>query len=72
MRPFVRDNQSVHWDPLLVGVVIGTMMFAAESLGEIAYLPLYAFLAVEFVRRRLWRRRRSKARLGATRSKGSR
>jgi hypothetical protein len=55
----------------MIVVVIGNMMLAAETLGEIAYVPLYAFLAIEFVRERLWRRRRSKALPGATRSTGN-
>jgi len=72
MKAFVRDSQRDSWDALLIVVVIGTMMSAAETLGEIAYLPLYAFLAIEFARERLRRRQRSKALLGGARSKGSR
>ena len=72
MKSFVREHQRDRWDPLLIGVVIGTMMFAAETLGEIAYLPVYAFLAIEFARRRLWRRQSSKALLGGARSRGNR
>lgn len=56
MKSFVRDIQKHEWDSLSIGIVIGMMMFAAETLGEIAYLPLYAFLAIEFARRRLRRR----------------
>jgi hypothetical protein len=47
MRSFVRGSQNDHWDRVLIGIAIGTMMFAVETLGEIAYLPLYAFLAIE-------------------------
>jgi hypothetical protein len=56
MKFFVRDPQESGWDPLAIVVVIGAMMFAAEALGEIAYLPLYGFLAIEWTRRRLRRR----------------
>ena len=56
----------------MIVVPIGTMMFAAEALGEIAYLPLYVFLAIGVVRGRLRRRERSKALLGAARNTGSR
>ncbi len=35
----------------MLGIVIGTMMFAAETFGEIAYLPVYAFLALELAKR---------------------
>jgi hypothetical protein len=72
MKFFVRESERDSWDALRIVVVIGTMMFAAETVGEIAYLPLYAFLAIEFVRSRLWRRRNPRALLGADRSKGSR
>jgi hypothetical protein len=50
---------------------IGTMMLAAEQLGEIAYLPLYAFLAIEWAKG--WRRRRgrSKALPGGARNTGN-
>jgi hypothetical protein len=72
MKSFVRENQGDSRDPLLIVALIGTMMFAAEELGEIAYLPLYAFLAIEWTRRYMRRRQRSKALLGEARSKGNR
>lgn len=71
MKSFVRERQRGPWDALLIVVVIGNMMLAAETFGEIAYLPLYAFLAIEFVRGRLWRRRSSKELPDGARSKGS-
>jgi hypothetical protein len=72
MKSFVRDSERNGWDALRIVVIIGTMMFAAETLGEIAYLPLYGFLAIEFTRKHLLRRQRSKALLGGDRSTGSR
>ncbi|HEV2789845.1 MAG TPA: hypothetical protein VGV69_00925 [Solirubrobacterales bacterium] len=57
---------------MLIATVIGTMMIAAEELGEIAYLPLYVFLAIEFAKGRLRRRRKAKALLGGARNMGSR
>jgi hypothetical protein len=57
MRSFVREIHADLRDSLAIAAIIGTMMFAAEALGEIAYVPLYAFLAIEFTRRRLRRRR---------------
>ncbi|HEX5983506.1 MAG TPA: hypothetical protein VFY69_04800 [Solirubrobacterales bacterium] len=57
MKSFVRDIREYKWDPLSIGMVIGMMMFAVDTLGEIAYLPLYAFLAFEFAKTRLRRRR---------------
>jgi hypothetical protein len=57
VKSFVREIHEDLRDPLAIAAIIGTMMFAVEALGEIAYLPLYAFLAIEFTRRRLRRRR---------------
>jgi len=71
MKAFVRSKEA-HWDPLAIGIVIGVMMFAAETLGELAYVPLLAFLAIEFARHHPRRWQRAKALLGAGRSKGSR
>lgn len=51
MKSFVRDRNRDSWDLVVLGIVIGTMMFAAETLGEIAYLPVYAFLAFELAKR---------------------
>jgi hypothetical protein len=56
VKAFVRDHQSDNWDRVLIGIAIGTMMVAVETVGEIAYLPLYAFLAIEFAK--VLRRRR--------------
>lgn len=73
MKAFVRSSQNDRWDPVTIAVAMGLMMVAVEKLGEIAYLPLCAFLAIESVKEVLrWRRRRSKALLGADRSTGSR
>jgi hypothetical protein len=72
MKPFVRERQIYREDPLLITAVIGTMMFAAQELGEIAYLPLFAFLAIEWTRGYMRRRERAKALLDAARSRGSR
>lgn len=72
MKAFVRDDKNDPWDPVLLAVVIGNLMFAAETFGEIAYLPVYAILAIEFAKRLRRRRRSSKALLDADRSTGSR
>lgn len=72
MKSFVREIREYKWDALSIGILMGTMMFAAETLGEVAYLPLYAFLAIEFARRLRRRREGSKALLGGARSTGSR
>lgn len=72
MKSFVRGDQRDAGDALVIAAVIGTMMFAAEELGEVAYVPLCAFLAIEFTKDRLQRRQRSKALLGAGRSRDSR
>jgi hypothetical protein len=51
VKAFVRDRNRDSWDPVRLGIFIGTMMFAAETLGEVAYLPVYAFLAFELAKR---------------------
>jgi hypothetical protein len=51
MKAFVRDRRRDSWDPVRLGVFIGTMMYAAETFGEIAYLPVYGFLAFELAKR---------------------
>lgn len=72
MKSFVRNTQNARWDPVTIAIVMGLMMGAAETLGEIAYLPLCVFLAIESAKEfRRWRRG-SKALLDADRSKGSR
>jgi hypothetical protein len=58
MKSFVRESNRNSRDPLLIVAFIGTMMFAAEELGEIAYLPLYAFLVIEWTRGFMRRRQR--------------
>lgn len=72
MKAFVRENKNDPWDPILLAIVIGNLMFAAETFGEIAYVPVYAFLAIEFAKRLRKRRRASRALLGAARNTGSR
>lgn len=57
---------------MTIAVVMGLMMLAAETFGEIAYLPVCAFLAIESAKELLQWRRGSKALLDATRSTGSR
>lgn len=71
MKAFVREDKNA-WDPILLAVVIGNLMFAAETFGEIAYLPVCAFVAVEYAKRLQRRRRSPKALLDADRSTGSR
>ena len=51
MKAFVLEDKNDLWDPILLAIVIGNLMFAAETFGEIAYLPVYAFLAIEFAKR---------------------
>lgn len=73
MKSFVRSGQIDRWDPVTIAVAMGLMMVAVEKLGEIAYLPLCVFLAIESAKELLrWWRRRSKALLDADRSRGSR
>lgn len=74
MKSFVREKQSELRLVLLVGVLIVALMLAAEATNELAYLLVYALLAIQYARK-WWRqsaRKRPKALLGADRSKGSR
>jgi uncharacterized protein (DUF983 family) len=60
MKPFVRD----HGDDTRIAfavVVAGTVVIAGEMVTELAYLPLYAFIAIELVRHGLRRSRKEKA-----------
>ena len=72
MTSFVRNRQRAGWDPVTIAIAMGLMMVAAETLGEIAYLPLCVFLAIESAKEFLRWRQRPKALLDADRSKGSR
>jgi hypothetical protein len=72
MKSFVFNRQRLGSDPVTIAVAMGVMMVAAEKLGEIAYLPLCVFLAIESAKEFVRWRRGSKALLDADRSKGSR
>ena len=72
MKSFVSKREGVRWDPVTIAVAMGLMMIAAETLGEIAYLPLCVFLAIESAKEFSRWRQRSKELLDADRSRGSR
>jgi hypothetical protein len=58
MKAFVRERKKISVDPVILAVATGLMMVAVETLGEIAYLPLCVFLAIESAKEfLLWRRR---------------
>lgn len=75
MKSFVRRiNESDRWLAVVIGVLVVALMLAAEATNELAYLLVLGVLAIQYARE-WWRQiagKRSKALLGAGRSKGSR
>jgi nicotinamide riboside transporter PnuC len=75
MKSFVRKiEESERWLAVVAGVLLIALFLAAEATNELAYLLLYALLAIQYARK-WWREKRwkgSKALLGGVRNKGSR
>jgi hypothetical protein len=75
MKSFVRKlGQSERRMAVAIGLLTVPVFLAAEATNGLAYLPFYAVLAIDCARQglRYLGRKRSKALLGAGRSKGSR
>lgn len=74
MKSFVREIQGEQRCAVLIGVLLIALFLAAEATNELAYLLVYALLAIQYARKwwREKRRGRAKALLDADRSKGSR
>jgi uncharacterized membrane protein len=74
MKAFVLENQSERRLGILAGALLIALFLAAEATNELAYLLIYALMAIQYARK-LWREKRqgsSKALLDAARNKDSR
>jgi len=56
MKPFVREHRD-DLKALMAALVGGVVVIAGETISELAYLPLYAFIAIALVWQRLRRPR---------------
>jgi hypothetical protein len=74
MKSFVREREDDRWLFILIGVLTITIFLLANAIGEIVYLPLLLLYSIQLARGYFRQRaeKRSKALLGADRSKGSR
>jgi membrane protein implicated in regulation of membrane protease activity len=75
MKSFVRKiGEDERWFAAVVGVLVSVLWLAAEATNELAYLLLYAAMAIQYGRKWLRQiaRRRSKELPGAARNTGSR
>jgi len=58
MKSIVRDTHSDRWFAVLIGVLTVALVLAAEATNELAYLLVYAALAVQYARK-WWHRGRA-------------
>lgn len=56
MKPFVREHRD-DLKALMAALVGGIVVIVGETISELAYLPLYAFIAVALAWQRLRRSR---------------
>ena len=74
MKSFVRGKEDERWVFILIGVLATMIVFMANAVSELVYLPLLLLYLILQVRSYFQQRaeRRAKALLGADRSTGSR
>lgn len=73
MKSFVRGKENERWVFALVGILATLIVFLANAVSELVYLPLLLLFLIQQVHSYLRQRaeRRAKALLGAARSTGS-